>query len=510
MSDDLLLRPASELARLVADRLVSARELLAATRDRVDLVDPVVNAVVTVDWDRAEHEALAADELTASGRVVGRLHGLPMTVKDSIETQGLRTTCGVPELVGHVPPYDAPAVARLRSAGAVVYGKTNVPRWAGDCQASNPVFGTTNNPWDLGRTPGGSSGGAAVAVATGMAALELGSDLGGSIRLPAHFTGTYTLKPSYGVVPSVGHLPPRPGSLLPMDVGAMGPLARSADDLDLVLQVLAGPHGPAATAWRLSLPPPRAERLQGYRIGVWTDDPACPVDTATRTALEELADALRRERVTVVDVSSTAPGLGVGQALARRLVQPLAGGILDPADFDAMAALADPGEWERNVTCRARDLLAAQEERAVVAARWAQLFLDVDVVLTPVTPAPAFPHDHTPDHGARTIEVDGRTTAYGEQFAWLQAVSALHLPAVVAPLTRSGGLPIGVQVVGPHLEDRTAVDVARRLARVTGGFVPPPLLQELPARAGALAVSGLAAAADGDWPRARRTPRTGL
>ncbi len=345
---------------------------------------------------------------------------------------------------------------------------------AWDCQSTNPVFGTTLNPWDPERTPGGSSGGAAAAVATGMAALELGSDLGGSIRIPAHFCGVYGLKPSFGVVPQLGHIPPMPGGGGgELDMAALGPLARSADDLDLGLSVLAGPCESDAIGWRLALPGPRAERLADYRIGIWADDPVCPVDTATSAALDRLAEDLRTEGVPWSTCPRGAPSLAQGLTLFRRLVQHLAGLFMAPEELAAMAAVTDKSEWEQNVTMSARELFLARGERAAYAAAWGRLFRDVDVVLTPVTPTPAFPHDHEPDVDRRRILVDGRPRPYGEQFAWLQAPTAAHLPAGVAPLASSGGLPIGVQVIGPYLEDRTVTDVCRRLAAMTGGFRAP-------------------------------------
>ncbi len=470
---DLLLRPATELAKLIADGVLGARELLALTRAQVEELNPSLNAVVTTDWERAQREAAAADEAVARGYALGPLHGLPMTVKDVLETAGMRTTCGAPNLADHVPDRDAVAVQRLRRAGAVIYGKTNVPSWAADAQTTNPLFGTTVNPWDHARTPGGSSGGAAVAVATGMSSLEVGSDMGGSIRIPAHFCGVYGLKPSYGVIPLRGHLPPPPGTLSDLDVAVVGPLGRCAADLDLGLSVMAGPDDVAATAWRLALPPPRATRLSDYRIGIISNDGVCPVDRATQSALEDLGSALRSEGVHVVDVSGTAPSLAEGLKSFRRLVQHLAGLFMLDTDFEAMSQIEHKSEWQANVTLSARDLVAAREARAQYAAAWARLFLDVDVVLTPAMPAPAFPHDHEPDVDQRHILVDGVPRAYGEQFAWLQAPGAAYLPAVVAPATRSGGLPIGVQVIGPYLEDRTAVDVAGRLDELTGGFTAP-------------------------------------
>ena len=473
MSQDILTRGAAELAHLVADGVLGSRELLALTRARIEREGPALNAVVTTDWERAEREALAADEAVARGDRIGPLHGLPMSIKDSIETEGIRTTSGAPELRDHVPGVDATAVARLRAAGAVVYGKTNVPAWASDSQCFNSLFGTTNNPWDQRRTPSGSSGGAAVAVATGMSTLELGSDLGGSIRMPAHYCGIYGLKPTFGIVSLRGHLPPAPGWLVDMDMAALGPLGRSPDDLELALQVLAGAEGPAASAWRFTLPPPRRATLRDYRIGMLVDDPACPVDAATRTAMEQLAVTLRQAGARVVPLDAAGPSIGEGLHLFRRLVAHLMGLFMSDEDFSAMASEAS-STWQRNVTITARDHVAARQARALYSASWDRVFTDLDVVLTPTMPTQAIPHDQEPDVDARRILVDGVPRPYGEQYAWVQAPSAAHLPCAVAPLPTVDGLPMGVQVVGPRYEDATVIDVARRLAQVTGGYRPPP------------------------------------
>ena len=473
--NEILLRPATELSALVRDRVVSSRELLDLCREQIEACNPDLNAVVTTDWDHAQHQAHAADEAIAADRPVGRLHGLPMTVKDVFETAGLRTTAGAPELEHHVPDRDAVAVSRLRAAGAIIVGKSNVPTWAGDCQSTNPIFGTTSNPWDVTRTPGGSSGGAAAATAVGMTALELGSDLGGSIRIPAHFCGVYGLKPTHGLVPLRGHLPPGPGSLLDLDIAVAGPLSRSADDLGLALDVLAGPDERAAVAWRLALPPPRADHLHGYRVGVWADDPACPPDAPTTAALDTLITGLRGAGVHVVDVGDRLPAQADALRVFHRIVHPIAALGIDDAEFDQLARLATGGDdWPSNVAGRAVDQLRASGERAVMAARWAEVFRDVDVVITPVTPTAAFPHDHDPDVGRRRIPADGGWRPYGEQFGWLQSVGLVHLPAVVAPLPDAGPLPIGVQIVGPHLEDRTPIDFASRLAEVGVRFLAPP------------------------------------
>ena len=481
---DLGTATATELAAALQRRELGSVELLAALLERIERLDPAVNAIVTTDIERAMGEARAADDAIAQGRALGPLHGLPMTVKDSFATAGMRATAGATELAEYVPAEDATAVARLRAAGAIVFGKTNLPAWAGDCQSYNELFGTTNNPWDVERTPGGSSGGAAAAVATGMAPLELGSDLGGSIRIPSHFCGVYGLKPSFGIVSPHGHLPPPPGVLTELDANAVGPLARAASDLALALGVLAGTDETTRVAWRLELPPPRAQDLRAYRVAACLDDAYFTIDRAVLAVLEQLIDALRGAGVTV-DTESRPPDLAEGHDVAQRLIQ---GGVsiaVPPEEYDRLLGEAarrgpdddsPPARWARNITQRARDVQFAGERRLHLRRAWAEYFRSYDVLLTPVTPTPAFLHDQDPDVDARTIVLDGAPFPYSDQFAWLQAVGNAYLPAVSAPAGRTPtGLPVGVQVVGPFLEDRTVIDFAGRMAEVAGGFAPPPV-----------------------------------
>ncbi|MBV9357571.1 MAG: amidase, partial [Chloroflexi bacterium] len=256
-------------------RRLSSRELLDAYLTRIDQLGPPTNAVVTLDPEPAYAAASRADGAAVRGDWLGPLHGLPITIKDAIEVAGVRSTGGAIELTDHVPAVDAPSVARLKRAGAIVFGKTNVPRWSGDLQTFNELFGTTNNPWSLDRIPGGSSGGAAAAVACGFTAFELGTDIGGSVRIPAHCCGVFGLKPSYGVISQRGYLDHVGGGQTDADVNVFGPLARGADDLDLLLSVLAGPDAERALAWRLELPTPRRVALGDFRFGTWLDDPAC-------------------------------------------------------------------------------------------------------------------------------------------------------------------------------------------------------------------------------------------
>jgi amidase len=409
--DDLALRPAVELAAMVRERQVSSRELVELFLGRIEALDGELNAVVTVDAEGARRRA---DELDRATALVGPLHGVPMTIKDAFATAGLRTTAGMPERADHVPTRDAEAVARLRAAGVVVLGKTNVPEEVTGQETANVLFGRTVNPWDPTRTPGGSSGGAAVALATGMTPLELGSDSGGSIRQPAHCCGVFGHVATHGLVPLRGHLPTIEPDEPERDVAltAVGPMARSADDLDLAMEVLASAE----------LPPPQAVE----RIAVLFGSGDHPLSREVRSRLEAAASAVGAEEASF--------------------------------PLSASADLA----W--------RQWLGLEVDTSPVVAAWASLFERYDVVLCPISPVVAVPND--PDPGAvdsvehrlaRTIDVDGHAQPYLDQMVWNIVVGAAGLPATAAPL---GGdpLPVGAQVVGPPMADRTTIAVSRRVA----------------------------------------------
>ena len=474
---------AERLAAAIRNGETSSRELLEVYLERIERFNPAINAVVTLDADRARADADAADAAIRAGGSNGLLHGLPVTIKDCLATAGIRTTCGARELTDYVPTEDATAVARLKATGAIVIGKTNLPAFASDAQSYNDLFGTTNNPWDLLRTPGGSSGGSAAAIAAGLSALELGSDLGGSLRIPAHFTGIYTLKPTFGIVPERGHIPPPPGTLSSLDICAIGPLARSADDLDLCLSAIAGPEDGHGVGWKLQLPPARVGRFQEYRIAAWIDDSYSSIDSDLLEIYHRLVQELREAGGLITETVGPV-GLADSHALSQQLIQ---GSISPWVPDDNYRALAEravsaapdddapPIRFARNVTQSARDYLNAREKRSQQKAAWAGFFEDYDVLLCPVTPTPAIPHDHNPDVDARRILVNGVARPYGDQFAWLQAIGAVHLPVVVAPVgLTASALPVGIQIVAPEYGDRTAIDFARRLQDVIGGYQPPP------------------------------------
>ncbi len=461
IDDHIATRSAAQLAAGLRDREHTSRELLELYLDRIARLDRDVNAVVTLDAERARAAADAADAATARGDVLGPLHGLPVTIKDAIETEGIRSTGGARELIDHVPATDAPAVARLKAAGAIVFGKTNLPRWSGDFQTFNDIFGVTNNPWALDRTVGGSSGGAAAAVAGGFTSFELGTDIGGSVRIPAHCCGVFSLKPSFGVIPQRGYLDHVGGGTTDADINVFGPITRSADDLDLLLDVLAGPEPERASVWRLELPRCDVRSLAELRVGTWLDDPASPVDTEYVTMLR---DAVARLADAGAEIDDDRPP--VDFADQRGVFTTMIIGAISPSLPDEVADASSGSH---------RAWLRAEQRRAALRRIWAEWFTGHDLLLLPVMSVPAFPHDLEPDMLARTIEVDGESRALIGTIDWLGLVGILGLPSAVVPIGRTAaGLPVGMQIVAPFLQDRRAVRAARTgRARCSAGTPRP-------------------------------------
>ena len=474
----------TELTLALREKQVSSREVLDALLAHVEQRNPALNAIVTLDVDRARAAATAADEATARGAAAGALHGLPMTVKDVYETEGLVTTSGAPELKDHIPTTDALAVGRLKQAGAIIFGKTNTPLYAGDLQTYNDVFGRTNNPWDTSRTTGGSSGGSAAAIAAGLSPLELGSDIGGSIRNPAHFNGVYGLKPSWGVVPSRGHIPGPPGNLIETDVNCNGPLARSLADLRLALGVVAGPVPEDAAGWRLELDPgaPIGD-TSSLRIATVFDDgdSLVPIAAEVRAILDDFA-ARADAAGAKVEQAPLPVSLTDGFRAWQDLVLPIMGTGLSDDDYSAFTPLDlvegdDPAiNAGRAMVSRYRTWLIANARRQHQRAAWAGLFERYDAVLAPVMPTAAFPHDTERSIMERTLDVDGTAVPHLMLIAWCGAIGAMLLPVVTLPagLTPSG-LPVGVQMIGPFLSDARLLRIAEVLDQAAGpGFTPPP------------------------------------
>jgi len=489
---------AAAIAHAVASQSMRSVDVLDALLARMDAINPAINAVVALDIDRARAACEAADAAVIAGDIpLGPLHGVPITIKDVWETEGLVTTSGAPELAAHLPAADAVGVARLKAAGAIVFGKTNVPLWAGDDQTFNEVYGRTNNPWDLGRTTSGSSGGAAAAVATGITPIEFGSDIGGSIRTPAHACGVYGLKPSWGVIPSRGHIPFRPGALVENDVNCGGPLARSVEDLRLGLDILAGPLDENAIGWRLDLPiegpaggwwpassdPSSSQTLDGLRVAITLTDERFPVASDVQQSLRAFADRLTDAGAAVTETPLPVSVFD-GFRSWQDLVLPQIGAMLSDEHVAAFAGLEalDAGDdimlrSGQGLVLRWRDVLRADQHRQTQRQAWAAHFTNFDVVLAPPMATTAFPHDTERDFPSRVVEIDGVEFAHTDLTAWPGAIGAMLLPVVVLPTGRTEhtNLPVGVQVIGPYLRDRWLLDVAARLDAVAGRFAQPPI-----------------------------------
>jgi amidase len=459
---------AADLVAAIRSKEISARELLETYLERIDRLDRVdrdgLNAVVTLDADRALAAAKLADDALARGDDIGPLHGLPMTIKDAIATEGIRSTGGAVELTDYVPAADAPAVARLKAAGAILFGKTNLPRWCGDAYAHNELFGVTHNPWSPAHVPGGSSGGSAAALAAGLTGAELGTDIGGSVRAPAHCCGVYALKPSYGVVPNLGYLDHVDGGTTRTDLNTFGPMARAAGDLDLLVSVLAGPAPEDSLAWRVDLPASEVTSLSGLRVATWLDDETCPVDREYLGLLRGAADAFADAGA---KVEAAHPG-GTLREPFELYVQLIAAAV-SPSMPEEMAERVSGSHlaWLRN-----------DEERAALRAQWAEWFESYDVLLLPAWCMPAFGLGHTGGMIERWLDVNGELRTPFEISQWLMLVNLVHLPSVMAPIGRTAaGLPVGMQIVAPYLRDRRAIRVAELLGEVAGGYEVPPGFQ---------------------------------
>ncbi|WP_458758089.1 amidase [Afipia sp. TerB] len=472
-----------QIAALRAKR-ISASELLDLAIRRIETFDGKINAVAVRDFERAREAAKSADAALARGDR-GALLGVPMTVKESFNVGGLPTTWGFPAGKDWRPPDDAVLVSRAKAAGAVIAGKTNVPLALADWQSYNDIYGTTNNPWDLGRTPGGSSGGAAAALAAGYVALELGSDIGGSVRVPAHYCGVFAHKPSYGLLPLRGHAPPHAPALpSTVDLAVVGPMARSAADLSLAIDVLAGPDDEDALAYTLKLPAPRANALKDFRVLVIDSHPLVGTAASVRSALDRTAQALEKLGARVSRDSALVPDLTLTSRTYMTLLMSIFGADIPleaykgiestastiPAHIDTMDAVR-----ARGLVASHRDWILADRVRTGLRAGWRKLFGEFDVVLCPVMPTPAYPHDHSPDQRRRTIDIDGIASSYQDQILWPGIATVIGLPATAMPIGPSPeGLPIGMQVIGPWLEDRTALRFAELAEQEFGGFKPPP------------------------------------
>jgi Asp-tRNA(Asn)/Glu-tRNA(Gln) amidotransferase A subunit family amidase len=464
LSEELTKIPATELAERIRARDISPVEAVEAYLRRVEEWNPKLNAIVTHAAEHALEQARETESAITRGEAGGALLGVPLTVKDTIETRGMRSTAGSKVRARHVPHADAPSVARLRAAGAVVFGKTNTSEMALEYCADNPVFGRTNNPHDLARTPGGSSGGCAAAVAACMTAGSLGSDMTGSVRVPAHFCGVVGLRPTAGRVPAAGHCPPAVG---PYTLGAsLGPLARTVADAELLYNVLAGRTTDARAT--------KAEDLRGQRVAVFIDDSKAPVTDATREAVARAAEALRDAGLVVVEEQP--PGLEVATDLwlslfSRETQRIVCAAYKDHEDEAGRAAriILDSAECATPPTLEG--FLDAWCERDRLRAALLEWMERTPLLLTPVGAVTAFEHD-----APRSFVVGDKRFGLFRAFGHAQSCNVFDLPAVSIPAGRTGeGLPVGVQVVGRPFDERRVLAAARRIEAATGGWQPPSL-----------------------------------
>ena len=467
------------LARALRARKVSSVELLTAYLSRVDRINPTINAVVVDDRERALLQARAADRALARGENLGPLHGLPMTVKESFDLQGHPTTQGFVPMRENVASEDALVVQRLKRAGAVIFGKTNVPLFLADFQTYNDIYGTTANPWDAARSPGGSSGGSAAAVAAGLTALEYGSDIGGSIRNPAAYCGVYGHKSTWAIVPKRGHSLART-PVAEADLSVVGPLARSAQDLALALDVTVGPDLLTSSAVRYRLPS-APKSIKGLRVAVWLDEPSAPVDGSIRACIQEAAIALGRAGAKVSFDARPAFDPQAADATYRLLLL----GQMSARRPDFKRLLEERGKLHaedqspravqlRNATASYKEFFDANNRREQLRWVWRDFFSRYEVLLAPVTATVAFVHDHSEPVSARTLTVNSAPVPYFSQLFWAGLASASYLPATVAPIGfASSNLPVGLQIIGAEMADHTTIWVAAQLTKLIGGYVPP-------------------------------------
>ncbi|HEX9157204.1 MAG TPA: amidase, partial [Syntrophales bacterium] len=437
---------------------------------------------VFMDREGARGRAKKADRALARGEIWGPLHGVPMTIKESFDVVGMPTTWGVPAFKDHYPKKNAVAVDRYLKAGVVLFGKTNVPLYLADWQSFNEIYGTTNNPWDVTRVPGGSSGGAAAALAAGLTGLENGSDIGSSIRNPAHYCGVYGHKPTHGIATALGQA--LEGQVAPEDIAVIGPLARSAEDLAIALDVVAGPDEIDGRGWKLSLPRPAKKTLREYRVAVAYTDPRAEVDQEVQKSLQKMVGFLKKSKVKVVE--NARPKIDSREAHRNylHLLRAQTSGRQTPEEFrknlETLQAL-DPGDESypaekiRGETLFHKDWLAINEARHKMRWAWDEFFREYDLFLCPEAATAAFPHNQKGERWERMVMVNGRPQPSTTQMFWAGYSCNFFLPATMAPVgLTEGGLPVGVQIVGPQYGDHTCIHFARLLEREFQGFIPPP------------------------------------
>ena len=482
MSLALPFQTAKQLATAIRKKKIGCVEILDLYLERVEAYNPQLNAIIATDIDGARKRAKAADKAIKNGDKLGPLHGVPMTVKESYDVAGLPTTWGNPAFKDTVAEKNSVPVQRLVDAGVTLFGKTNVPLNLADWQSYNEVDGSTNNPWDLSRTPGGSSGGSGAALAAGLTCLEAGSDIGGSIRNPAAYCGVWGHKPTWGVVATRGHA--LSGNVTHGDISVCGPLARGAVDLEIALDVMAGPDDVDGRGWKLALPKSKKKKLRDFKVAVVLSDPNAETDESIQSEIQKLADFLGKQKVTVSDTARPAIDMAeLNDVYIRMLRAATSARLSDDLYNEAMrdaAALPDDdmsyfAQMQRGNSLSHRTWLRLNEKRHRMRLAWDAFFQDYDVVIAPVAQTAAFPHDQQGIRHERTIVVNNKKVPVVDQVFWAGYAGITLLPATAAPIgeTREG-LPVGVQIIGPQYGDYSTIAFARLLEKEYRGFQPPP------------------------------------
>ncbi|MCF8068170.1 MAG: amidase [Desulfobacterales bacterium] len=483
---------ATKLVSALKSKSISSLELLEIYIERYKRLNPIVNAIVATDFEKARILARAADESLAKGEDTGPLHGLPMTVKDMVKVTGMPCTDGSPEFKDYIAPKDADLAQSLKNAGAIIFGKTNVSLFYIDVQTYNELYGQTNNPWDIKKTPGGSSGGSAAALSAGLTGLEIGSDIGGSIRIPAHFCGVYGHKPSYGIVSPHYIGKPLKGDIInytaEYDLLVYGPLARSAEDLRLAMNIIVGSPSYQKKAIRIELPQARKKRLKEFKVGIWLDDKTYPIDSEVGNCLQNMTEQLKKSGV---DIKARIPDIDLEKCYRlynQFYTMACSREESEEAFIEAVSRLKKLKETDQSETAREiraltayhRDWHILNQKRAIMRQKWEDFFEDIDVLLCPPARIAAFHHDHT-DMSQRILRINDRDEPYWEVMEpWISLSQVAYLPATIAPIGfTSTGLPVGVQIIGPYLEDNTTIEFARLMEEERiSNLKTPPILKD--------------------------------
>ena len=479
--EDIHFKSAGEVARLIRDKKISSLELTKMMLSRIEKIDVKINAINVLLEEEALDKARKADEALAKGKIVGPLHGVPITIKDSFRIKGVVTTAGNPALADYVPDYDATSVARLKDAGAIILGNTNTPYMLDDHQSFNDIYGRTNNPWDLGRSPGGSTGGGAAALAAGLSYLSLGSDTGGSIRVPSHFCGIFGHKPTIELVPKKGQIPPLPGSLPYKSNGlsVAGPLARSTGDLKLLLEVCGGPVKPESTAYSWRLPKARKSNLKDYKIKYILDDELCPVSSEIKPTMEIAINEFRKSGLKLEEgwPSNVSPKeqfhlymylqyAFLSRGASDEVIEELKSTA--KSDESPLRALRRRAFTEPHKYFNEQD-----SKRLKVREIWQEYFQDYDAFILPTAFAPAYPHTTVP-WNERMLKTPEGERHYDDMLFWISFATLTGLPATVFPIgVTKIGLPVGLQIIGPFMEDETPIHLAEKLSEIVGGIKHP-------------------------------------